>query len=253
MNKSEVISLLKANKNERGIENWKKLCRDSGLDSFGIGLTQLRKLAKKIGRDHDLAMQLWDSKIYDAKVIALLIDVPRAITLEQAEMQVEQLEGGYLAHVFSSCDATLAKTSFANELADKWVKSDDPIRKSCGFGLLYEASKSKKKDAPDDEFFLKQIALIESTFQNEPYSVRGAMGGALIGIGKRNLTLNKAALKLAKSLEYESCAELLTDASKLRYMSLILKPKEARLNPASKPKDSTSPILLRKSSTLAFG
>ena len=40
-----------------------------------------------------------------------------------------------LAHVFASCDATLAKTSFVVELADKWVKNDDPVRRECGYGL----------------------------------------------------------------------------------------------------------------------
>ena len=48
--------------------------QDHTLKSFGIGLTVLRKLAKQIGRDHELALQLWESDIYDAKIISLLID-----------------------------------------------------------------------------------------------------------------------------------------------------------------------------------
>ena len=65
-----------------------------------------------LGRDPKLAKQLWNSKVYEMKVLALLIDDPKAMTVEQAETQVEELQGGYLAHVFSSCDATLAKTPF---------------------------------------------------------------------------------------------------------------------------------------------
>ena len=62
MKKTEVLALLRANKNERGIQNWKKLGpKKAKLKSFGIGLTQLRKLAKQIGRDHQLAQKLWDS------------------------------------------------------------------------------------------------------------------------------------------------------------------------------------------------
>ncbi|MBT8218683.1 MAG: DNA alkylation repair protein [Bacteroidia bacterium] len=201
MKPKEVIALLEAHKNERGIANWEKMnTNGQKLKSFGIGLTHLRKLAKQIGRDHDLARELWESEYYDAKIISLLIDEPKKITPEQAEKQVEQLEGGYLAHVFSSCDATLAKTSFTKEIADKWMMSEDPVRRRCGFGLLYEMSKSKKRSAPDDEYFLAQIKHIEQSFDDEPISLKMAMGGALQGIGMRNLKLNKAALKVARKM-----------------------------------------------------
>jgi 3-methyladenine DNA glycosylase AlkD len=80
MTKSEVLALLKKNRNERGIEHWEKLGPETGkLKSFGTGLTQLRKLAKQIGRDHKLALQLWKSDVYDAKIIGLLIDDPKQL------------------------------------------------------------------------------------------------------------------------------------------------------------------------------
>ena len=56
MTKSEVVALLKQNQNKRGIEHWNKKPRP--LRSYGIGLTQFRKLAKQIGRDHRLAQKL---------------------------------------------------------------------------------------------------------------------------------------------------------------------------------------------------
>ncbi len=199
MTQKEVISLLEVHKNERGIAKWNELSSNkTSLKSFGIGLTQLRKLAKKIGRNHELAKELWNSQYYDAKVISLLIDDPKKITTEQAEKQVEQLDAGYLAHVFSSCDATLAKTSFTVDLSVKWMSSDDPVRRKCGYGLLYEISKSKKKSAPDNQFFLSHIEKIESSFQTEAIPVKMAMGTALMGMGMRNLHLNKAALRVAR-------------------------------------------------------
>lgn len=200
MKKTEVIALLKENQNERGIENWKKNEQErSGLKSFGIGLTQLRKLAKTVGRDHKLAGQLWKSKIYDAKVIGLLIDDPKLLTKEQAELQVDELEGGMLSHVFASCDATLAKTPFAFELASEWIESDCDARRSCGYGLLYELSKKNPKGM-DDEFLLACIDTIHDTILDEEVGVRGSMAGALMGIGKRNKKLNKAAIKVAKAI-----------------------------------------------------
>lgn len=208
MNRTQVIALLKSNQNKNNIEKWNK--RGSGtnkLKSFGIGLTILRKLAKQIGRDHTLALKLWESDIYDARIISLLIDDPKQITREQVEIQVENLKHGHLAHVFSSCGASLAKTPFVISLLVEWIKSKDSMRRSCGYGLLYEVSKSKKKNAPVDDFFLERIEDIRNSFYEENKSVQGAMGGALLGMGKRNASLNTSALKVAKligPIEFES-------------------------------------------------
>ncbi|QEG39189.1 DNA alkylation repair protein [Roseimaritima ulvae] len=198
MTKTEVIALLKDNADERGIANWNKT--GSKLKSFGIGLTRLRKLAKQIGRDHKLAQSLWKSNIYDAKVIGLLIDEPKKMTREQAEQQVDSgLGGGMLSHVFASCDATLAKTPFAFELAYDWMASDDEVRRRCGYGLLYELSKKKPKGM-DDAFLLERIDLIRNTIHDEPMWVRESMLSALMGIGKRNQQLNQAAIAAAQAI-----------------------------------------------------
>lgn len=201
MKKSEVLEYLKANQDARGIAHWNAHKEESGgLECFGIGLTKLRKFAKTVGRDAELARQLWQTDVYEMKIIALLIDDPKTITIEQAEKQVEQLQGGYLAHVFSSCDATLAKASFVVELAEKWIKSKDPVRRGCGYGLLYEISKSKKKSAPDEDYFLAHIAHIEKTYQKQSIGVLMSMATALMGIGKRSKKLNAAALKVARKI-----------------------------------------------------
>jgi len=95
MNATQVMVLLEANQNERGIQNWQRTrAPDDKLNSFGIGLTVLRKLGKQIGRDHDLAQQLWESDVYDAQIIALLINDPKQMTREQVEVQVENVEHG---------------------------------------------------------------------------------------------------------------------------------------------------------------
>tara|TARA_Y100001934_G_scaffold45669_1_gene55300 strand:+ start:11613 stop:12311 length:699 start_codon:yes stop_codon:yes gene_type:complete len=198
--KTEVLALLKENKNERGIANWKKMGDTGGLQSYGIGLSQLRKLAKKVGRSHSLAAQLWKSKNYDAKVISLLIDEPKKLTREQIETQVEQLEAGMLCHVFSSCDATLPKAPFAFELACDWIKGKDEVRARCGWGLVYELSKNARMAELTDKFFLDCIKQIDTTYDGKSDDLRLAMGGAVMGIGKRSKKLNKAAVKLAKRI-----------------------------------------------------
>ena len=201
MKKSDVLAWLKTNQDQRGIAHWKK--RDDtpeGMKSYGIGLVKLRKFAKSVGRDARLAKQLWKSNLHEMKIISMLIDDPQTMTIKQAETQVEELEGGYLAHVFSACDATLAKTPFVVELADKWVKSKDSMRRRCGYGLLYEISKDTRKSAPDEDYFLDHIAAIEKKHAKAPVPVLMSMAGALMGIGMRTKKLNRAALKVAKQI-----------------------------------------------------
>jgi 3-methyladenine DNA glycosylase AlkD len=201
MTVSEVLALLEAERDERGMRKWQELgSSTSGMRSYGIGLTRLRKLAKRIGRNRELAQALWKTDVYDARVIALLVDDPARMTREQAEKQVEELAGGMLAYVFASCDATLAKTSFAVELADRWVRSADPVRRDCGYGLLYEASKLSGKMAPSEEFFLAHVERIADRIATESEKVRMSMGAALMGIGKRSAVLNRAALKVARKV-----------------------------------------------------
>jgi 3-methyladenine DNA glycosylase AlkD len=201
MTKTQVIALLKENRNERGVAHWKKMGAKTGkLKSFGIGLTQLRKLAKQVGRDHALGQRLWDSDIYDAKIVGLLIGDPKRLTREEAERQVEGLQAGLLSHVFSSCDATLPKAPFAFELAQTWSTSKDPMRRRCAYGLFYEFSKKKNVKGMDDDFLLERIALIERSIRDEEMWVRASMAGALMGIGKRNKKLNKAAIRTAKAI-----------------------------------------------------
>ena len=200
MTKTAVIALLKENQDERGIAHWKNRAEmTGGLKSFGIGLTKLRKLAKQVGRDHKLAQQLWKSDIYDAKIVGLLIDDPKQLSREQAEAQAEELNAGMLSHVFASCDATLSKAPFAFDLATEWMESEDDVRRRCGYSLLYELSKKNIKGMEDD-YLLERISHIEATIHDEEMWVREAMNSALMGIGKRNKRLNKAAIRAAKKI-----------------------------------------------------
>jgi 3-methyladenine DNA glycosylase AlkD len=203
MTVSDVLALLDAERDERGMSNWEKRgSSTAGMRSYGFGLTRLRKLAKRIGRNRKLALALalWKKDVYEARVIALLVDDPARITRDQAEKQVEELSGGMLAYVFASCDATLAKTSFVVELAGQWVRADDPVRRDCGYGQLYEASKFSGKKAPSEEFFLAHVERIADTIRTESEKVRLSMGAALMGIGKRSAVLNEAALKVARDV-----------------------------------------------------
>ena len=74
------------------------------------------------------------------------------------------------------------------------------MRRNCGYGLLYEASKFAGRKAPSEEFFLAHVQRIAATIGMESEKVRLSMGAALMGIGKRSAVLNEAALKAARDV-----------------------------------------------------
>lgn len=201
MTKSDVLALLEKIRDARGEAHWQKMGdRTGGLASFGIGVTKLRAIAKKIGRDHDLAVKLWNEANHEAKVIGLLIDDPKRLTRDQVERQADGAGAGMLAHVLSSCGATLPMSPIAFDIASDWMTSKDPVRRSCGYGLVYELAKDKKDKRLTDEFFLGCIERIGRTIAKEENRVRVGMGGALMSIGKRNKKLNAAAVKAARAI-----------------------------------------------------
>ena len=91
----------------------------------------------------------------------------------------------------------MPKVPFAFELANNWIAHQDKTRRSCAYGLIYEFSKNKRNKLFTDEYFLECISQINQQIFTEDSNVRLAMGGALMGIGKRNLVLNAAAIDVA--------------------------------------------------------
>ncbi|MFQ5583781.1 MAG: DNA alkylation repair protein [Calditrichia bacterium] len=88
MTLEEITSYLKKLSNR---ENVKGMAR-FGINpenTLGVSMPELRKLAKRIGRDHRLAEQLWESGIHEARILACLIDDPGAVTEEQLEHWVK--------------------------------------------------------------------------------------------------------------------------------------------------------------------
>ena len=193
MTKEEVLAMLEANMNPRGIAHWDKL--NIPLQSFGIGLTQLKKLAKQIGRDHELALKLWEMPVYDAKILSTIIEEPKKITEEQVDQQVKEVSFWMMSYVY--CSNLLPKTRFVKEKAVEWASSNENLLRRCGYALFYEIAKDKKVG---DHYFEPYLDIIEKNLQKEENFVKDAMNTALFGIGKRSVRLNTKALKIAKAI-----------------------------------------------------
>ncbi|MCI0706731.1 MAG: DNA alkylation repair protein [Ignavibacteriae bacterium] len=194
MTPNDVIKLLEKQKNARGIAAWERM-GDKSMKSFGMGMTQLRQVAKKIGKDHELALKLWESDYYEARVVAALIDDPKKVKLKQVEAQTKSAGFWMLCYVYTSL---IAQTSFAQELAEKWMKSKDDLQRRSGYLVL---SKILKEGTDlDDKFLESQLETFEQKLQKEENFVKDAMNVAMLAIGMRNKKLNKRAVQAAKKI-----------------------------------------------------
>jgi len=194
MTKAEVVKLLEKNKTARGIAAWERM-GDKSMKSFGMGLTQVRLIAKKIGLDHNLALELWGSEYYEARVVAALIDDPKLVTQKQVDAQMKSAGFWILAYVYCGL---ITKTSFAQELAQKWMKSKNDLQRRCGYLIL--GNLAKHSTTLDDKFFEPHIEIFEKKLQQEENFVKDAMNVAMLYIGMRSAKLNKRAVQTAKKI-----------------------------------------------------
>ena len=194
MNIDEVRNLLEANKNERGMQHWAKW--NMPWTSYGLGLTQLKKIAKKIGKDHALALQLWNSGNYDMITLATIIDEPDKVTREQVEDQVQALEFWMLAH--SYCSNLMPKVKFQKTIAEEWINEKDDIKRRVSYLLIYNIARDHT--SLEDDYFEPVIEIILNNLQKEENFVKDAMNNALIMIGSRSKNLHSKALSAAHTI-----------------------------------------------------
>jgi 3-methyladenine DNA glycosylase AlkD len=162
-----------------------------------IPVPDLRKLAKEIGRDHKLALDLWRSGIGEARILAAMIDEPDKLTEKQMEDWVKGINS------WDICDQVCMNLFSKNQLAWKkiidWSEREEEFVKRTAFSLIACLAWHDKK-ASDDEFIeLLPIVVREAT--DERNFVKKAVNWALRNIGKRNLNLNKAAINTAKEIQ----------------------------------------------------
>jgi len=195
MNKIEILAHLEEIKDERGIKIWAR-AGVKGMSSFGIGVTKLKALAKKVGKNHELALELWNEPNIECKILSTLIDDPKIISRKQINKQVKDLDFWMLSG--SYCGYLLPKYPEIKELSEEWMKSKNKLERRCGFLLMYQVAKNDKK--LPDQYFIPVIQVIEKELQQEENFVKDAMNNALWTIGMRSKNLNKMCIQVAKNI-----------------------------------------------------
>lgn len=162
-----------------------------------IPIPELRKLSRKIGKSHELALKLWDLKIHEARILAGIIDEPEKVSESQMEEWVKEFDS------WDICDQTCAnlfdKTKFAGKKIKEWAKREEEFVKRTSFSLMACLAVHDKN--AKDSYFLKFFPIIKRAAKDERNFVKKAVNWALRQIGKRNPDLNKKAIELAQEIE----------------------------------------------------
>jgi 3-methyladenine DNA glycosylase AlkD len=163
---------------------------------YGVSVPALRALAKRLGPDHALADELWESGSHEARLLATMIDPPDLVTDEQVERWVGQVESWDLGD--GLCGNLVCRMAGASVKVDQWTRRDELYVKRAGFALLAELAVHDR--AASDADFERWLPRIVEAATDERNYVKKAVNWALRQIGKRNPTLNQRAIETARSL-----------------------------------------------------
>jgi 3-methyladenine DNA glycosylase AlkD len=164
--------------------------------AFGVAVPDIRKVAKDLGRDHDLAAALWETGWLEARMLAALIDEPARVTRGQMDRWCRDFDNWALCD--AACFHLFDRTPFAFDKVALWSRRRGEFQKRAAFALLASLAVHDKR-APD-EAFVRCLPLIEEGASDERNFVKKAVSWALRGIGKRNGALRAAAVATAKRL-----------------------------------------------------
>jgi len=161
--------------------------------AYGVSVTALRTIAKGLGRDHSLALALWETGNHEARLLACFVDDPAKVGARQMDAWALDFDS------WDICDQATTSlfdlTPHAWRKATEWAARDEEWVKRGGFALM--AGLAVHDRAADDRRFLGLMPQIErGAFDTRAY-VKKAASWALRNVGKRNRALNAAAVACA--------------------------------------------------------
>jgi 3-methyladenine DNA glycosylase AlkD len=171
-------------------------------NAFGVPMNQIQKLAKSLGRDHDLAAALWETGWYEARLLACYVDSPERVTPAQMDRWRKDFDNWGICDTV--CFVLFDRTPHAFEKVEQWSRLADEFGRRASFALLASVALHDKK--ADDDAFRRCFPLIEKAASDERNFVKKGVSWALRGIGKRNDALRREAVELARRLSASTAA-----------------------------------------------
>ncbi len=165
-------------------------------NALGVRIPELRAIAKKAGRCHGLALELWATGIHDARILAGMVAEPERLGEAGMEAWVADFDSWDLCD--QVCSNLFDKSPMSWRKAVEWADREEEFVRRAGFTLMACLAVHDKQAG--DEAFLALLPVIERGAGDGRNYVKKAVNWALRGIGKRNRALNAAAITTAERL-----------------------------------------------------
>jgi 3-methyladenine DNA glycosylase AlkD len=192
----EVVRTLEAVGDPSRLEGMSRYGIDTSR-ALGVSVTELRRVARGLGRDHELAAALWASGVHEARILATLVDEPARVSEAQMDAWVADLDSWDVCD--GVCGNLFDRTPFALAKAVEWSTREPEFEKRAAFAVMACAA-VHRKDLPDSAFGSLLPVIREGATDDRNY-VKKAVSWALRQIGKRSIGLNARAIRSAERIE----------------------------------------------------
>ena len=164
--------------------------------ALGVSVANIRVLAKRLGRNHELAAALWDTGVYEARMLTSFVDEPARVTSAQMDGWSRDFDNWAICDTL--CFHLFDRTPHAWQKVAQWCDRREEFVKRAAFALLWGLTVHDKRAA--DASFAASLLFIERAATDERNFVKKSVNMALRAIGKRNPALNAAAVTVARRL-----------------------------------------------------
>lgn len=168
-----------------------------GDQRLGVSVPDMRKIAKDIGKDHQLALDLWETGVPEGMIVAGMIAEPEKLTEQQMEAWVVDINSWDICD--QVCMNLFEKTPLAEKKIYEWSLREEEFVKRASYALIACLAWHDKEAS--DEAFTQYFPVIVVGATDERNFVKKAVNWALRNIGKRNQALNKEAIEVAKEIQ----------------------------------------------------
>jgi len=163
---------------------------------YGVSVSMIQQLGKRLGKDHELAGQLWETGWYEARMLAAFVDEPERVTAAQMDRWARDFDNWAVCDHL--CFHLFDRTPHAWGRIEAWSSRHEEFVKRAAFALLASVALHDKR-APDAPF-MRSLHLIEAAATDERNFVKKGVSWGLRSVGRRNQALNEAAVDLARRL-----------------------------------------------------
>lgn len=196
MTKEQVMKELE----KKGSETIKKIFLNHGANGplYGVKVGDLKVIQKKVKKDHQLAMELFETGNYDAMYLAGLIADESKMSRKDIQQWAEK------SHCHGISEYTVAwvaaESDYGWELGMKWIDSPKENIASAGWNTLSGVIAMKPDNELDIATIKKLLQRIIKEIHSAPNRVRYTMNGFVIGVGGYIKELTKEAVETAKKI-----------------------------------------------------